>query len=174
MARTALVPLVAAAALLAACGSAGEDRRAPEPAAARWTTEPRATIARTEVAAARVGRFVFVVGGFAAPDGATTDVVERYDLVRRRWRRVAPLPVPLNHAAAASDGRRLYVVGGYAARSSLDDEVATLYRYDPERDRWSRLRSSPTTRGAHAVGVIGHRLYVVGGVRDGEALRTLE
>ena len=39
---------------------------------------------------------------------------------------------------------RVYVVGGYRGRSTLDDEVATLYRYDPRRDRWTRLPSAPT------------------------------
>ena len=117
---------------------------------------------------------MFVVGGFAAPDGATTDVVERYDLVRRRWERVAPLPQALNHAAAASDGRYLYVLGGYAGERSLDDEVKTLYRYDPRRDRWSRLPDAPTARGALTAGVLRGRLIAAGGATGGRALRTVE
>lgn len=161
--------LALAAVALAACG---DD---PKPAqGGRWATLEPSPLARTEVAAARVGRHVYVAGGFLAPGGGTTDAVARYDVVRHRWRRVAPLPRPLNHAAAASDGRFLYVVGGYAGDRSLTEEVRTLYRYDPRRDRWTRLRDAPTARGALAAGVVGRRLIVVGGAIRGRALQRAE
>ena len=140
-----------------------------------WKPLAPATLERTEVAAARVGRFVYVMGGFEQASGATTAVTERYDIRRDRWRRVADMPVGLNHAAAVSYRGAVYVVGGYRGRSTLDDEVATLYRYQPRRDRWTRLPSAPTRRGALAAGVIGHRLYAVGGAATGRgALATLE
>ena len=49
-----------------------------------------------------------------------------------------------------------------------------LLRYDPRRDRWTRLADMPTARGALAVGVVGDRLYAAGGAAGGRALRTLE
>ena len=67
-------------------------RTAPAAAAQRWDTLARSTIARTEVAAARIGDGAYVVGGFAPPDGATSDVVERYDLRLDRWARVEADP----------------------------------------------------------------------------------
>ena len=54
-------------------------------AAERWRTLSDSTLARTEVAVARVGSSAYVVGGFAAPDGATTGSVERHVPARRRW-----------------------------------------------------------------------------------------
>ena len=60
---------------------------------AKWRPLAPATLARTEVAAARVGRFVYVMGGFERGTGATVAVTERYDLRRDRWRRVADMPV---------------------------------------------------------------------------------
>ena len=54
-------------------------------------------------AAARIGRHVYVVGGFEQRSGTTTRAVARYDLRRDRWARVRPLPVGVNHAAV--DGR---------------------------------------------------------------------
>src|SRR5688500_7457502 len=161
--------------LCAALAGAGCGRDAPPAAAPRWEALDPATLERTEVAAARVGRYVYVVGGFERRTGATTAATERYDIERGAWTRVADMPVPLNHAAAASYRGRVYVLGGYRGRSSLDSETADLYRYDPRTDRWRRLRAAPTARGALAVGVIGHRLYAAGGAnsRDG-ALTTLE
>jgi N-acetylneuraminic acid mutarotase len=171
--RTTVAALAMGAALLGAgCSTKSEPVAA---ITASWSKGPSAGLERTEVAAARVGRHIYVTGGFLPQGNQTTAAVERYDTVRRRWTRVADMPVALNHAAAAVYRGRVYVVGGYRARAGLSDETAALYRYDPRRDRWRRLRSMPTARAALAVGVIGHRLYAVGGAnaRDG-ALTTLE
>jgi N-acetylneuraminic acid mutarotase len=152
---------------------AGEPRSAPA-AAERWRTLAASTIARTEVAAARIGDGAYVVGGFAAPSGATSDIVERYDLRRNRWTRVKPIPQAINHAGAVSYAGDLYVIGGYAAAAGLAGETNALWRYEPAADRWTKLRGAPTARGALAAGVIGDRLYVAGGARGGVALSTLE
>ena len=122
-----------------------------------------------------MGRFVYVVGGFERRSGRSTAAVERYDLRRDRWRRVRSMPVALNHPAAAAYRGDVYVVGGYTGRGDLRGEVSSLYRYDPGRDRWSRLPDAPTRRAALAVGVIGGRLYAAGGANSDEgALRRLE
>jgi N-acetylneuraminic acid mutarotase len=156
---------VAAVLVLARDGGARQDR---------WSALPNATLERTEVAAARVGRFIYVVGGFERDGAATTAAVERYDIRRRSWRQVAEMPIALNHLTAVAYRGDLYVHGGYAAARSLAEPSAALLRYDPERDRWRRLRSSPTPRAAHAVAVIGQRLYAAGGANDSGSLRTLE
>lgn len=163
---------VGALAVAAALAFAADRPTATAPRAA-WQELRPATVARTEVGAARVGDFAYVIGGYVPPSGATTAIVERYDLRRDRWRRVRPLPLALNHAAATSDGRHLYVVGGYT--SGQRGETAVLLRYDPRRDHWSRLPDMPTARGALGAAVVGTRLYAVGGARrGGEALRTVE
>jgi len=143
-------------------------------AAPEWRRLRSSMIARTEVAAARIGDAAFVVGGFAAPGGATSAIVERYDLRLDRWTRVAPLPLAVNHAAAVSHEGRLYVLGGYTARDGLARETSALQRYDPRTNRWTRLADAPTVRAALAAGVIGDRLYAAGGAREGRALNRLE
>ncbi len=152
----------------------GDDRAGAAGSGDGWTALRPATLERTEVAAARVGRFVYVVGGFERQGSATTAAVERYDLDRDRWRRVKPLPVGVNHAAAAAYRGDLYVFGGYTDARDLKGATARLFRYDPKRDRWSRLSLAPSARGAHAVGVIGRRLYVAGGVDAGGVTSSLE
>jgi non-specific serine/threonine protein kinase len=83
------------------------------------------------------------------------------------------MPVALNHAVAAAYRGDLYVMGGYASATGLDREIAGLFRYRPSRDRWSRLPNAPTRRAAHAMGVIGDKLYVAGGARGGRPLRSV-
>jgi N-acetylneuraminic acid mutarotase len=151
--------VVCAVVVFAGCGG-GE--RSEESAGPQWRTLAPAKLARTEVAAARVGRYVYVMGGFIRA-GFTTAATERYDIRRDRWTRVANMPVPLNHAAAVAYKGRVYVLGGYSSRTGLREEVANLYSYNPRRDRWRRLPSMPTPRGALAVGVIRGRLYAAGG-----------
>jgi N-acetylneuraminic acid mutarotase len=164
-ASLAAVAAVLAVALVVGAGlttTAGDGDATPA-AAESWRTLARSTVPRTEVAAARIGDGAYVVGGFAAPDGATSAIVERYDLRRNRWTRAKPIPQAVNHAAAVAYAGDLYVVGGYTAAGGLAGETNALWRYEPGADRWSRLRPAPSARGALAAGVIGDRLYVAGG-----------
>ena len=166
------VPMTLAVAIIAlTAAGCGESASSADE---RWRMLRDSTLARTEVAAARIGDAAYVVGGFAPPDGATTAVVERYDLRRDRWTRVAPIPQAVNHAAAVAHRGAIYVLGGYTAANGLAAETNAFWRYDPGRDRWSRMPGAPSARGALVAGVIGNRLYAVGGARAGGALRTLE
>ena len=144
--------------------------RAPT-AGRRWR---RRALARTEVAAARIGRSIYVVGGFERDSGATSAAVERYDIRRNRWSRVRSMPLALNHATAVAHRGDLYVHGGYTGASDLSAPTGALLRFDPERGRWRRLPSSPTPRAAHALAAIGGRLYAAGGANDSGSLRSLE
>lgn len=156
---------LAAALAVAPAGDAGPTTR--------WTALRDATAARTEVAAARLGDAIYVAGGFAAPDGATSAVVERYDLRRDRWTRVRDMPVAVNHAAATVHGGHLYVIGGYASPQGLNAATRAVQRYDPRRDRWTRAPDLPRAVAAHVAGTIGGRIYVAGGAREGSVLRSL-
>lgn len=140
----------------------------------RWSALTPAPLERSEVAAARIGRFIYVVGGFERASAATSAAVERYDIDRGRWKRVHDMPVGLNHPTAVAYRGALYVHGGYEAERGLTEPTNALLRYDPGRDRWRRLAPSATPRAAHAVAVIGHRLYAAGGANDSGSLRSLE
>ena len=109
----------AAALLLAACTAGEPASPAPEPKAPAttqagdpaWRALAAAPSERTEVAAAAVGRRIWVLGGYA-PDGATLATVEVYDTAADTWARGPDLPVAVNHAMAATLDGVLYVAGG--------------------------------------------------------------
>lgn len=174
----AIVALLASAAtVLALTAGKDTDPGAPPPGAAatgEWLTLAPATLERTEVAAARIGRYVYVVGGFERRSGLTTSAVERYDIRANRWKRLRSMPVGLNHPTAAAYRGKVYVHGGYTARRDLSSATARLFAYDPRRDRWSRLPKSRRPRAAHALAVVGNRLYAAGGRNDTGGLRSLE
>jgi N-acetylneuraminic acid mutarotase len=171
--RAGLALVVAAAAGAGALALAGTS----EPGSAgadRWSALKSSPLERTEVAAARVGRSIYVVGGFERSSGATVAAVARYDIDRDRWSRVRDMPVALNHATAVAYRGQLYVHGGYRGARGLSRPTGALLRYHPRTDRWHRLPSAPTPRAAHAAAVVGGRLYVAGGANASGSLRSLE
>ena len=46
--------------------------------------------------------------------------------------------------------------------------------YDPQVDAWTQLASKSNARAGHASAAVGDKLYVFGGVRNGEKLSTME
>jgi N-acetylneuraminic acid mutarotase len=125
--------LAVAAVVFAATGSGGGTGEPNAGAAStdRWRELAPSPVSRTEVAAARIGKHVYVVGGFEESSGETTDAVLRYSTKRDRWKRVAPMPVAVNHPTAAAHDGRLYVHGGFTAAGGLSDPTAALQEYKP-------------------------------------------
>lgn len=139
-----------------------------------WTPVAPAGLERTEVTAARIGRYVYVVGGFEKRSGKTTGAMERYDIRANRWKRLRPIPVAVNHAVAVARSGRLYVHGGYTERRARSTATRRLWSYDPPANRWRRLPDSPTPRAAHAAAVLKGRLYAAGGGNAAGSLRSME
>src|SRR5215212_4098584 len=127
---------------------------------AAWRRLAPAPSERTEVAAAAVGRRIWVLGGYAT-DGKTLATAEIYDTATDTWSRGPDLPVAVNHAMAATLEGVLYVAGGNDGRRP-SDQVARL-----DGDRWRRLASLPRGRQAGGLVALDGRLYLVGGVVEG-------
>jgi N-acetylneuraminic acid mutarotase len=172
--RIGVAILVGLLVAVAACASAKTRNTgaAADSSLHRWRALHDATLSRTEVGAARIGRFIYVVGGFR-PSTETTGAVERYDIKHDHWKRVQAMPIAVNHAAAASFLGRLYVYGGYTT-SDFTTVTAALQRYDPTSDRWTLLPASPTPRAAAGLAAIDGQLYAVGGAAPGAVFDRLE
>jgi N-acetylneuraminic acid mutarotase len=173
---SAVGALAAAAIVAAATSSNGaDDDPGAGAAATAWRTLAPSPLERTEVAAARIRRHVYVVGGFDRATGATTNAIARYDIKRDSWRLVEPPPIAVNHATAASARGKLYVHGGYTDERGLGGATAQLHVYRPRSDSWKRLPDSATPRAAHALGAIGGKLYAAAGANSStDRLRSLE
>jgi N-acetylneuraminic acid mutarotase len=128
---------------------------------AKWDQGAPLPLARGEVAAARVGAEIFVVGGFSA-DGQNSPRVDAYSPARNSWRQVPDLPVSVDHTMAGGYRGKLYVAGGYAADRS---RLTTLFSFS--NGSWTRLPAMPKERAAAGAAVVRGKLYVVGGVTAG-------
>jgi non-specific serine/threonine protein kinase len=123
----------------------------------RWEELPPLNHARAAAAAAVVGDKIVVVGGQA--DGALVPSTEVFD--GSQWTEAAPIPTPREHLGAASDGRFLYAVGGREVSAAKN--VASLERYDPDNDRWTKLEPMPKAAGSVGVSFVDDRVVAVGG-----------
>ena len=135
-----------------------------------WKSMTPAPIARTEVAAAAVGKKIYLLGGFSEPtvsnmkDLSIMTLVEEYDTVTDRWSSKAPLPQGLHHVGIGVIGDRIYVIGGFTqSLLSVWKAVSTVYVYDPARDAWTEAAPMPSARGALAVAAVDGTLYAIGG-----------
>lgn len=97
-----------------------------------------------------------------------------FDPATGRYVQLPPLPRPLNHIGFVEHQGDLFVVGGHGNLLFGAEPQAGLFRYDVGERRWESLPPMPTARGAVAVGVVGDRLYVAGGMRSGRPVRTVE
>jgi N-acetylneuraminic acid mutarotase len=172
---------LALAALLAVGGATavimlatGDDADGVRAKSGRWASQQPSPLSRSEVGAARIGRSIYVVGGFIAPDGATTNRVARYDLRTGSWAETAPMPIAVNHPAVAASGGRLFVYGGYTASGALSGETDALQRYDPATDSWATLAGSGLRRAAATIAAVGRKLYAIGGAGGGSALTATQ
>lgn len=86
------------------------------------------------------------------------------------WRSAAPAPTKRTEVAAATLGGRIYVVGGFE-KPGLGNVLnlaitPSLEEYDPSTDQWSAKAPLPVGLHHVGIGVVGGRLYVIGGYRQ--------
>lgn len=149
-------------------------------AASSWKSlAPIAIEPRQEHGVGAVGDDVYVLGGITALGPAlqalpSLPLAQAYSASRDEWRRVADLPLPVNHANVAALDGRLYLLGALTgvldvtgAGPNWTNAVPVNYVYAPETDTWAQLPPLPdagTWRGASAVGVWRDTVLIAGGL----------
>lgn len=135
----------------------------PEPPTATdgWQPARTAPTARQQVAVAKVGSFIYVVGGLSGWSTART--VEAYDPVVNQWRSAPMLPVGLHHAMAVNYQGELVVLGGWRRKgndvnASYSDRVFVL-----KSNGWQELARLRRPRAAGGAAVVDDKIVVVGG-----------
>lgn len=113
-------------------------------------------------AAAAAGERLLVVGGVDS-GGQLSGAVYAYDPAADRWERRRDLPTPRARLAAAEAGGRLYALGGEVGGWLGTAVTGACEVYEPEGDRWTRLRPMPRPRAGLAAAGVAGRVHAVGG-----------
>jgi N-acetylneuraminic acid mutarotase len=154
------------------------------PATDTWVSLPDMPTPRAGLAAAVVGRAIYVIGGRDSVGGPCSQApggelatVERFDIPTRTWTTVARLPSARSDLGAIAHGGKIYVFGGCRVKRNFSITFLNdVDVYNPRSNRWSTAPADlPTARAAmYGMGRRGGRIYVIGGWSGGGPLDTNE
>lgn len=145
-------------------GSDGPDADAGDPGWEALDDLPAGAIQETAVVALD-GR-IYILGGIDGSLATSADVLV-FDPATGGWDEAPSLPLPVHHVNAAVLDGRIHVVGSLLAGF---DPIGDVWSWAPGDQEWSVGASMPpgSERGAAAVGVVGSRIVVAGGL-DGSS-----
>ena len=119
---------------------------------------------------------LYRVGGFAARNekGADQDLwseadVAGFDLASKTWEPLPSLPSPRSSHDAVVLENRIYVAGGWAlegGKNSRFHQTALVLDLAAEPLAWEELPVPPFQRRALALGTLGGKVYVIGGMQE--------
>jgi N-acetylneuraminic acid mutarotase len=149
-----------------------------DPAADRWTKKKPMALPSHHVALATLNDKIYAFGGFVPPPSGPPawvpiDNAWEYDPLADTWKALAPMPTKRGAAVAAAVGGKVYVIGGASTHpGSAETNVHparphraldTVEEYDPAANSWRGRSPMPTARNHAGVGVVGGKIYVIGG-----------
>lgn len=144
-----------------------------EPPSGHWRLEHNSPTPSPEPGAATIGRYIYLVGG-QERSGTFADVF-RFDPVTGKYREEADAPVAIDHPVVAAYPGHLILATGFVDGS---DPTNRAWSYSIKTKRWHELPPAHVKRGAAAGAVVGHRLYIAGGItsfgNDNHPLKLLE
>jgi len=121
-----------------------------------------------ELIGAAAGGKMYVFGGYEV-GGKPKGMVYEYDPVSDKWTKKKPMALPAHHMVIVEHSGKLYVTGGFVLSTQGPPSwvpINNVWQYDPASDNWKALAPMPTPRGGGGAGVVGERIYVIGGATN--------
>ena len=143
---------------------------------ASWRNAAPLPVPRNQFSTVALGTRIYVIGGQFHHDSEQLDQprVDIYDTETGCWSRGPALPKGHSHAEAGTfvHSGRIYMVGGHTTPAgggkAVDPDILVLR---PGGD-WELLGKLPMPLSSPAAAVIGKRLYVAGGSKDGTSVQA--
>lgn len=144
-----------------------------DPATNSWNSEavPEMISGRESAAAVTVGQKIYVIGGRQGGLLYNIDTVEAYDMERKTWDTMMPMPLKRSGFVALERDGKIYVFGGEAPTTTFDQVDV----YDPKTDRWASM-AEPMPNARHGLAgaqVDGSFFLIGGGKRSGISVSDL-
>ena len=148
-----------------------------DPAAKTWTRLPDLSQPRSDLGVAIADRRLVAAGGLSA--GQVLKSVAVLDLIARTWSDLPDMGTARHGLAVAAVGKSVFAIGGSAdvgdgqVISSAEALQLPARRIQPVA-QWRSLPDAPTPRLMMAWAVLDDKIWIMGGLRDGAALQTVE
>lgn len=148
-----------------------------DPAAKTWTTMPALPQSRSDLGVAIADGRLVAVGGVSG--GQVLKSVAVYDLMTRHWDGLPDMAMARHGMAVAAVEKSVYAIGGSTAVGDGQVIAAAEALKLPARQiqpasQWRSLPDAPTPRLMMAWTVLNDKIWIMGGLRDGVALTTVE
>jgi N-acetylneuraminic acid mutarotase len=138
-----------------------------DPGPDKWTKKKDIPVHVHHQAQATYNGKLYILGGCLrqiSGEGATTNAWE-YDPVADSYKAIAPIPGKRCSAQAEEVGGKIYLIGGL---EPLENGMGTRVSgrnqmYDPATNTWTERSPMPTSRNHAFSGVVGGKIYVIGG-----------
>jgi serine/threonine-protein kinase PknK len=148
-----------------------------DPAANTWTSLPDLPEPRSDLGVAIADGRLLAVGGQSA--GQVLKSVAALDLATKTWAGLPDMGTARHGMAVAAVGKSVYAIGGSTAggdvqMTSSAEALKLATRKIQPASQWRSLPDAPTARLMMAWTVLDGRIWVVGGLRAGTALQTVE
>jgi serine/threonine protein kinase/N-acetylneuraminic acid mutarotase len=148
-----------------------------DPAAKTWTTLPALPQARSDLGVAIADGRLVAVGGVSG--GEVLKSVSVFDLMAKTWSTLPDMATPRHGMAVAAVEKSVYAIGGSTAVgdrqvvSSAEALKLPARKIQPAA-QWRSLPDAPTARLMMAWAVLNDKIWIMGGLRNGVALQTVE
>lgn len=154
---------VLAATLLAISAPSSAQQDTPPAPSPRWLRVADAPLARQEIYPAVLDGRIYVAGGVLSEAPGFTARFDAYDAATDTWKTLAPLPEGRHHIGLAASDGKIYGIGGFSGAIPHWRAHATVFVYDPKRDRWTPGPALPQPRAEGVTAAVGGRIYFIGG-----------
>jgi len=149
------------------------------PSTDSWVSKRSMATARWLHMSAVVRDRLYVFGGIKGTGRARRVLgdVAAYDPARDQWEHVGLMPEAVQAAAVAVVDDKVYLIGGRTETyetTTGSSASAAVHEFDPETATWRNRRPMPTARTGAAAAVRDGKIFVVGGARADQAVRTVE
>lgn len=129
----------------------------------RWEDAAPIPTPRNSASGGWINNQMIVAGGRTSRGNLST--TEIYDKNEDRWRQLAPLPKPQAGTASVVVGSNLIILGGeiFIPNAGV---FANVWRYSLDSDKWHALPDLGIARHGLGAGLIGKKLYAIGGATE--------
>ncbi|MGN7413413.1 Kelch repeat-containing protein [Paenibacillus sp. SAF-068] len=143
-----------------------------------WVSVADLPAARTGAATAVVDGKIYVFGGAASNDQASTGVKMNtsfvYDPGTNKWAQKANMPTSRAAVSAVAYEKKIYVIGGYYDSNNATYRTNKVEVYDTLTDSWETVSGLTIARSWSGVAILDGMIYVIGGADNSKILSTVE